>query len=99
MTKEAAILLVAIVRIPPEGVAAFRKYEDHVLPLLSEFGGQLERRLRNIDGTLEVHLVSFLSRELFEGYKADPRRTKWAPVLENSMASIKLLQLCEVTPR
>ena len=57
--------LVLIARVPVEGVASFQEYESAVLPLLSEFGGLLERRLRNSDGTVEVHIVSFdLSRAL-----------------------------------
>ena len=40
-----------IARIPAEGIADFRAYEDAVLPLLPEFNGRLERRLRNSDGT------------------------------------------------
>src|SRR5271168_5121517 len=50
-----------IARIPPEGVGAFRAYEDQVLPLMNEHGGQLQRRLRNEAGTVELHIVSFPS--------------------------------------
>src|SRR4051794_23241437 len=42
------ITLVLMARIPAEGVADFRAYEDAVLPLLPEFNGRLQRRLRNL---------------------------------------------------
>jgi hypothetical protein len=61
------VTFVLIARIPPEGVEAFRAYEDAVLPLLPEFNGSLERRLRNPDGTIEIphrelHVRSGLSK-------------------------------------
>jgi hypothetical protein len=43
------ITFVLIARIPIEGIEDFRAYEDAVLPLLPEFNGRLERRLRNPD--------------------------------------------------
>jgi hypothetical protein len=52
------VTFVLIARIPAEGVADFRAYEDAVLPLLPGFNGRLERRLRNSDGTIEMHIVS-----------------------------------------
>jgi hypothetical protein len=52
---------VLIVRIPTEGIEDFRAYKDAVLPLLPEFNGRLERRLRNQDGTIEIHIVNFAS--------------------------------------
>jgi len=58
MTSQAhSVTLVLIARIPPEGIEAFRAYEDAVLPLLPAFNGRVERRLRNPDGTIEVHIV------------------------------------------
>ena len=65
---------VLIVRIPTEGVEDFRAYEDAVLPLLPEFNGRLERRLRNQDGTIEIHIVSFASDADRQNYRNDPRR-------------------------
>ena len=46
------VTFVLIFRIPTEGVEDFRAYEEAVLPLLPEFNGRLERRLRNPDGTV-----------------------------------------------
>jgi hypothetical protein len=71
----AGVIVVATFRIPPSGVRAFREYEDAILPLLSEHGGTLERRLSNADGTVEVHVLSFDSRTAYDAFSRDPRRT------------------------
>ena len=64
LAGSARLTFVLIARVPSGGVARFQAYEDAVLPLLSEFGGLLERRLRNGDGTIEVHIVSFDSDQI-----------------------------------
>jgi hypothetical protein len=63
------VTFVLIARIPTEGLEAFRAYEDAVLPLLPEFNGRLERRLRNPDDTIEVHIISFASDADFQNYR------------------------------
>ena len=88
---------VLIVRIPIEGVADFRAYEDAVLPLLPEFNGRLERRLRNPDGTIEVHIVSFASAADFQNYRNDSRRTAQAWLLERSSAQRESLPMVDVS--
>ena len=85
-----------IARIPADGVADFRAYEDAVLPFLSEFNGRLERRLRNSDGTIEMHIVSFASEADFQNYRNDPRRTAQAWLLEKSSATLELLPMADV---
>jgi hypothetical protein len=90
------VTFVLIARIPPEGVEAFRAYEDAVLPLLPEFNGSLERRLRNPDGTIEIHIVSFTSEADFQNYGNDPRRTAHARLLEKSSAKLELLPMANV---
>jgi len=90
---QAEITFVLIARIPGEGIADFRAYEDAVLPLLSEFNGRLERRLRNPDGTVEVHVVSFASEADLQNYRSDPRRMAHAWLLEKSAATLELLPM------
>ena len=94
-TNHVTFMLIA--RIPAEGIEAFRAYEDAVLPLLPEFNGRLERRLRNPDGTVEVHIVSFASDADFQNYRNDPRRTAQAWLLEKSAAKVKLLAMANVS--
>jgi hypothetical protein len=88
---------VLIVRIPTEGIEDFRAYEDAVLPLLPEFNGRLERRLRNQDGTIEIHVVSFASDADRQNYRNDPRRMAQAWLLEKSSAKLELLPMWNVS--
>lgn len=90
------ITLVLTARIPAAGVADFQAYEAIVLPLLAVHGGALERRLRNADGTIEVHIVRFASSEGLESFRADPRRTAAQPVLARSGATVEVSMVADV---
>jgi hypothetical protein len=91
------VTFVLIVRIPTEGIEDFRAYEDAVLPLLLEFNGRLERRLRNPEGTIEMHVISFASDADFQNYRNDPRRTAQAWLLQRSSAKLELLPMANVS--
>jgi hypothetical protein len=95
--QSSLVTLVLIVRIPTHGIEDFRAYEDAVMPLLPEFNGRLERRLRNPDGTIEMHIVSFASDADFQNYRNDPRRTAQAWLLEKSSATLELLPMVKVS--
>ncbi|TPQ38455.1 hypothetical protein C2U70_08835 [Bradyrhizobium guangdongense] len=90
------ITFVLIAKIPADGIADFCAYEDAVLPLLPQFNGRLERRLRNADGTVEMHIVSFASDADFRNYRNDPRRMAQAGLLERSAATLELLAMTDV---
>jgi uncharacterized protein (DUF1330 family) len=92
----ARFTFVLIARVPSDGVAGFQAYEQAVLPLLSEFGGLLERRLRNADSTIEVHIVSFDSEQNFQRFRSDPRRAALSHLIEASAASKELLAMTDV---
>jgi hypothetical protein len=64
---------------------------------LPEFNGRLERRLRNQDGTVEMHIVSFASEADFQNYRNDPRRTAQASVLKKSSAMVESLPMTNVS--
>ena len=91
------VTFVLTARIPAEGIKDFRAYEDAVLPLLPEFNGRLERRLRNPDGTAELHIISFASDADFQNYRNDPRRTAQAWLLERSSAKLELLPMANMS--
>jgi hypothetical protein len=57
MTRRVRHLVVAT--IPSDGFDAFVEYEAAVLPLLGDHDARLEWRVRSLDRTLEVHLISF----------------------------------------
>jgi hypothetical protein len=92
----AAVTYVLIARIPAAGVEAFGRYEANVLPLLADHGGRLERRLRNADGTVEVHLIEFDAPGGLDAYRADPRRADHAGLLAQSGAQSELLEMRDV---
>lgn len=91
-----AVTFVLTAKIPRDGIADFRAYEDAVLPLLPEFNGCLERRLRNRDSTVEIHIVSFASEADFQNYRNDPRRITHTRLLEKSSATLELLPMQDV---
>ena len=92
----ARLTFVVIARVPSDGVASYQAYEQAVLPLLSEFGGLLERRLRNADGTIEVHIVSFDTDQAYQRFRSDPRRASLAHLIEASAARNELLAMTDV---
>ena len=96
--REQHVTYVVTARLPIRGIEAFNRYEDAVLPLLAAHGGRLARRLRSPDGLTEVHLVEFGSTESFEGYRSDSRRQQWRTLLDESGASVELLELYDVEP-
>ena len=91
------VTFVLIARIPSAGIEDFHAYEDAVLPLLPEFNGRLERRLRNPDGTVEMHVVSYASDADRQNYRNDPRRAAQAWLLEKSFAKLELLPMADVS--
>lgn len=90
------LTLVVVADVPPAAVAAFQEYEAAVLPLLRQHGGRLERRLRSDEGTSEVHVVSFASREGYASYLADPERQAHAPLLDGQGVVHRLLDVADV---
>jgi hypothetical protein len=93
----AAMLLVQTIRVPAEGLDALRRFEAAVLPLLSNYGARLERRLRTPDGCVEVHVVSFPSREALDRYRADPTRQEHLHLLHDSLAASDVIEVTDVT--
>ncbi|GAA0604641.1 hypothetical protein GCM10009547_03090 [Sporichthya brevicatena] len=91
-----SLTLVLIAHIPAEGVAAFDAYEAAVLPLLTRHSGELQRRLRTADGTVEVHVVHFASADAFAGFRADPDRAAAQHLLEASGAVTEVHPVADV---
>src|SRR3954454_20114587 len=87
------MLVVAIARIPLDGLADYAAYESRVLSLLPAHGAKLERRLRTTDGTTEIHVIWFPSQGALEGYLADPLRERHRSLLDASGAAIELLHM------
>lgn len=94
--SKSQLTLALVARVPHEGVVDFQAYEARVLPLIASHGGSLERRLRNSDGSVEIHIVSFPSDDSFAAFRADPERARAAPLLQASGARTELLTLQDV---
>lgn len=81
------IYLVASFALEGADLAAFDSYEDRVLPLLAEHGGELLFRVRRTDNEHELHVLRFASADHLESYRADPRRMALAPLLQKAAAA------------
>jgi uncharacterized protein (DUF1330 family) len=92
VADEGRVLLVAVLDVPADGVRAFQRYEDAVLPMLDRYGGRLERRLRNPAGTSEVHVLSFPTDGAYRDYLADPERARHRAVLAGVPVAVRLLE-------
>ncbi len=92
----AALTLAVLLKVPPSGVTEFQAYEARVLPLIGEYGGTLQRRLRTGDGTAECHIIVFPNQDAFERFKADPRRAAATPLLIASGATAEAFEMADV---
>jgi hypothetical protein len=90
------VTIAMIADVAAEGVAAFRRYESLVLPLLDRHDGRLERRLRSADGLVEIHVVSFASPAGYESYMADPERVRHRDLLAGVDLHQRILDVHDV---
>ncbi len=93
---ERRLTIVMVADVPAADVRAFQEYESLVLPLLARHAGRLDRRLRNADGTVEVHIVSFDSRAGYESYMADPERLTHRDRLSGAHVDQRVVEVRDV---
>jgi hypothetical protein len=79
----------------------FHAFEDNVLPLLQNHNAELVYRIRpaenafvaaNAELPYEIHIVTFVSKEDFKGYAADPKRLQFMEMKNNSVDKIILIE-------
>ena len=87
--------LVAVVEYGADPEAG-QRYEDAVLTLLERHGGQLERRLRAVDGRSEVHLIRFDSRAGLDAFLADPQRLALRATVGDAAPQTRVLEVREL---
>ncbi len=84
---------------------SFHTFEDHVLPLLEKYKGNLLLRLRPSVGTViaaagghpyEVHIVAFATKADFEAYAGDEERQRYLSLKEDSVERVMLIEGTEV---
>jgi uncharacterized protein (DUF1330 family) len=76
-----AVTLCVLLWPRPGAADALIAYEDKVLELVAEHGGELRARARTdgADGApLEIHLIDFPSDDAIDAYMNDPRRQAMA---------------------
>ncbi len=89
MTVQLCVLLWA----RPGATEGLISYEDTVLALLRDHGGRLLQRARTdgADGApTEIQLIGFASRDGYEAYLADERRTALAAERDAAIARTEL---------
>lgn len=81
--------------------AVFHSFEDHVLPLLQRYGGELIYRVRppkpavittTVGYPYELHVVTFPTKNDFQAYRDDPQRTQYMPIKDESISRVLLIE-------
>lgn len=76
---------------------ALRLYEDQVLPLIADYGGELCSRdqveRQTTADPIEIQRIDFPSANALEAFMADPRRLQLEPQRANSIARSDVLRL------
>ena len=83
------------IRIHAHGGPEVLTYEDAVLPLLSRHGGRLQLRVRAVDQSAELHIISFDSREGQEAFATDPSRLQLMRLLQGRLLRQRVVEVTE----
>lgn len=84
---------------PHEGRAeALAAYEDQVLVLVADHGGQVLQRARTVGAPgegepQEVHLIEFPDEAALDAYLVDPRRTRMSGQRDAAIARTQVLRV------
>ena len=73
------MLMVVILDLSQADIVWFDAYETKVIALLGRHNGQLQRRIRALDGQTETHILHFAAGADFNAYLADPYRATLRP--------------------
>jgi len=96
-----ALTLCVLLWAQPGAKDALAAYEDQVLRLVPEHGGQVVQRARSSgEGgqPLEIQVLEFPSAEALEAYLADDRRTALAGVRDRAVARTEVINVELVAP-
>jgi hypothetical protein len=93
--SKSEVLLAVLIDIPPEDGGIILTFEDAVLPLLNRHGGQLQRRLRAVDQSAELQIISFDSREAKEAFATDPSRLQLMRLLQGRLLRQRVFEVTE----
>jgi uncharacterized protein (DUF1330 family) len=85
----------------PGAADALAAYEDQVLDLVPQHGGQVLQRARGSGGggqPLEIQLLKFPSAAALDEYMADDRRTALAYIRDRAIARTQVINVDLVPP-
>ncbi|HVZ40031.1 MAG TPA: hypothetical protein VHI13_12195 [Candidatus Kapabacteria bacterium] len=90
------LLLIAVITVARDAVAAFRSYEEGAARIMARYGGAIERTVAldddpSADGMRELHLVAFPDRPAFDAYRADPELNALAELRASSIIHTEIL--------
>ncbi len=94
---ESGLTLLAVFELGSAEMSLFEQYEGAVLPLLSEFGARLQRRVRSIDQKIEMHLVWFPSQESYQAFREDPRRKEHGHLFQASNVTASVYEVTDMS--
>jgi hypothetical protein len=81
----------------PGKAQALIDYEDRVLEILADHGGQVVQRARTRSGSadepVEIQFLTFSSDSVLETFMSDPRRRSMAPDREAAIARTDLYRV------
>jgi hypothetical protein len=89
-----------ILFVKPGQETVFQTFEDHVLPLLQRYQGELLYRVRppqsaviftTLGRPYELHLVTFPTKADFEAYRDDPQRQHYLALKDQSIDRVLLI--------
>ena len=93
---ETDVLLLVTIDLRQADLDAFDRYEANVIGLIQGRLGNIERRVRTLDGQTEVHILSFPDERSFEDFLNDPKRLALAESLGRSLFFIDFLLFINV---
>jgi hypothetical protein len=80
-----------VARVPVAGLSDYQRFITSVLPLITRFGGRLDRRFGSDDATVEVFVVSFPDGSAFERLRTSTHIDDAAPLLYRSGARFEVI--------
>ena len=87
-----------LVHVLKDKYGIFNEYEDKVLPLLHEYNGKLELRIKTEKSSEEtnkpdeIHIISFGSDNDFQNYLNDEERKKYRHLFEESVGKSTIIK-------
>jgi antibiotic biosynthesis monooxygenase (ABM) superfamily enzyme len=73
------MLIVVTIDLTMANLVAFDAYEAKALALLAAQGGTVQRRIRSLDNTTEMHILRFENEDSFAHFMESPDRAALHP--------------------